>query len=377
MDRQLVRSHEDLTLQKQQQQLQHYQQQSSTIKSVNGQSIRKEDLRNALHSDYALKYGQNNTLPLNVGSTMSTGVVRMAPLAQYDDKFDEKDLLETPRHNVKLYKGLLVFFSSVILLVGLAISALGVYFILDPERVQLHQLILLTLLDPEEMVSGKADIQPMLYFLTLGLIGSGLFMSLVALWSLLAATKESKALIFINVFFMTLLLSSQLTLGFFGVTFHLRANEDLRHELVTRLQRYYNEPGGEYFSPALDYAQTRFQCCGITGESDYENSFWKKQSLGGEDLIFPLTCCALSNLEDAESYLNPMPRHKENCMSITPRINRIERHQQGCLEDILDWSTLEFVVIIAISLGSALLEILGICITIYMFKHVRRRDQYR
>ena len=47
-----------------------------------------------------------------------------------------------------------------------------------------------------------------------------------------------------------------MTLGFFGVTFHLRSQEDLRQELVLRLQKNYNVLGGEYFSPALDYIQT-------------------------------------------------------------------------------------------------------------------------
>ena len=64
-------------------------------------------------------------------------------------------------------------------------------------------------------------------------------------------------LIFQGVFILTILFASQLTLGFFGVTFHLRAQEDLRTELVMRLQKSYNEVGGEYFSPALDYIQTK------------------------------------------------------------------------------------------------------------------------
>ena len=62
---------------------------------------------------------------------------------------------------------------------------------------------------------------------------------------------------FQGVFILTILFASQLTLGFFGVTFHLRAQEDLRTELVMRLQKNYNEVGGEYFSPALDYIQTK------------------------------------------------------------------------------------------------------------------------
>ena len=45
--------------------------------------------------------------------------------------------------------------------------------------------------------------------------------------------------------------------AFFAVSFHLRAHEDLREELLARLQNQYNEIGGEFFSPALDFVQTK------------------------------------------------------------------------------------------------------------------------
>ena len=51
--------------------------------------------------------------------------------------------------------------------------------------------------------------------------------------------------------------AAQVTLAFFAVSFHLRAHEDLREELLTRLQNQYNEVGGEFFSPALDFVQTK------------------------------------------------------------------------------------------------------------------------
>lgn len=51
--------------------------------------------------------------------------------------------------------------------------------------------------------------------------------------------------------------AAQVTLAFFAVSFHLRAHEDLREELLARLQNQYNEIGGEFFSPALDFVQTK------------------------------------------------------------------------------------------------------------------------
>ncbi len=80
-------------------------------------------------------------------------------------------------------------------LLGLAIAGLGVYFILDEERAHLHQLVMISLINPGDEV--KPDLQPMMYFLSLGLIGSGLAMTLVALINLFSASKESQILLFI------------------------------------------------------------------------------------------------------------------------------------------------------------------------------------
>ena len=60
-----------------------------------------------------------------------------------------------------------------------------------------------------------------------------------------------------GILLLTIIFAAQVTLAFFAVSFHLRAHEDLREELLTRLQNQYNEIGGEFFSPALDFVQTK------------------------------------------------------------------------------------------------------------------------
>ena len=119
----------------------------------------------------------------------------------------------------------------------------------------LHQVILVNLQDIKDMMTSQA--QPVLYFLSLALIGSGFLMALIGLLTLFSASKEHLGLISLSVVLCTLLFAAQLTLGFFSISFHLRSHEDLREELVTRLRIIYNEPGGEFFSPALDYVQTK------------------------------------------------------------------------------------------------------------------------
>ena len=78
----------------------------------------------------------------------------------------------------------------------------------------------------------------------------------------------------------------------------------------------------------MQFSYLQFQCCGIIDEEDYEKSLWKSQALGGEDLVYPLSCCKLSNANDLSSYLNPMAVNQEKCMSSDIRLNGVDRHQQ-------------------------------------------------
>ena len=77
----------------------------------------------------------------------------------------------------------------------------------------------------------------------------------------------------------------------------------------------------------LFFFPLKYQCCGIIDKNDYDESKWKEQALGGADLNYPLTCCVLDNAKDLQSYLNPMPRDKDKCMSSDIRVHRSERYQ--------------------------------------------------
>ena len=63
------------------------------------------------------------------------------------------------------------------------------YFILDEERIQMHQIVLVNVKDIKEMAASEA--QPMLYFLTLAIVGSGILMTLSSLWNFVASSKDN------------------------------------------------------------------------------------------------------------------------------------------------------------------------------------------
>ena len=63
------------------------------------------------------------------------------------------------------------------------------YFILDEERIQMHQIVLVNTGNIKDMAMSEA--QPMLYFLTLAIVGSGILMTLSSLWNFVASSKDN------------------------------------------------------------------------------------------------------------------------------------------------------------------------------------------
>ena len=57
----------------------------------------------------------------------------------------------------------------------------------------MHQIVLVNLKDIKDMAISEA--QPMLYFLTLAIVGSGILMTLSSLWNFFASSKENQCLI--------------------------------------------------------------------------------------------------------------------------------------------------------------------------------------
>ena len=57
----------------------------------------------------------------------------------------------------------------------------------------MHQIVLVNLKDIKDMAISEA--QPMLYFLTLAIVGSGILMTLSSLWNFLASSKENQCFI--------------------------------------------------------------------------------------------------------------------------------------------------------------------------------------
>lgn len=66
----------------------------------------------------------------------------------------------------------------------------------------------------------------------------------------------------------------------------------------------------------MDLVQTRFNCCAINSNINYDTSLWRLQAYGQRDYPVPLTCCHLTNRNDYNSFLDPIPVNITTCESL-------------------------------------------------------------
>ena len=82
---------------------------------------------------------------------------------------------------------------------------------------------------------------------------------------------------------------------------------------------------------AIDFAQYKFQSCGVRSPSIYNYSRWRVEELGGPDLRVPFACCALSE-DQPQPYRNPLPRDLETSQGRDLLQHHSQRYTQGCLQ---------------------------------------------
>lgn len=70
----------------------------------------------------------------------------------------------------------------------------------------------------------------------------------------------------------------------------------------------------------------QFACCGINGSSNYGTSWWRLQEVGRRELVVPLSCCTLNNVNQTDSFLNPEPANLTFCQALNPAEHQYARH---------------------------------------------------
>ncbi|XP_037071310.1 tetraspanin-11-like [Pollicipes pollicipes] len=162
---------------------------------------------------------------------------------------------------------------------------------------------------------------------------------------------------------------AEMTVGIFSYIHEQNTDDALAAALGRKLVKYYGVPSYDTETMAIDFAQYKFQCCGIRSPSDYDFSRWRVEEMGGAQLRVPLTCCALSR-GSAHPYLNPRPRDVHACQTRQPDVHQAERHTQGCLQSIKRWLARETTLLTSVGLGVGCLDLLCLVTAVFWCRRV-------
>lgn len=135
--------------------------------------------------------------------------------------------------------------------------------------------------------------------------------------------------------------------------------------MVKALQGSYGVPGKEQLTAAIDFAQTKFECCAINNNINYDTSLWRLQGYGQRDWPVPQTCCRLANRFEPHSYLDPKPVNLSQCQALQRHIYENARHTDGCLNKLDEWYRQHYLAFLAASLLLAIIEF-GVLLSIIL-----------
>ncbi|XP_021515820.1 CD63 antigen [Meriones unguiculatus] len=176
------------------------------------------------------------------------------------------------------------------------------------------------------------------------IIAVGAFLFLVAFVGCCGTCKENYCLMITFAIFLTLIMLVEVAVAIAGYVFRDKVKSEVNKELQQYMQNYLKD---NKTAPVLDRWQKKFECCGATNYTDWENIPGM-----GKDRV-PDSCCINITVGCGNGF-------KESTI-----------HTQGCLETMEIWLRKNILLVAAAALGIAFVEVLGIVFSCCLVKSIR------
>ncbi|XP_075902794.1 CD82 antigen-like isoform X2 [Nelusetta ayraudi] len=191
------------------------------------------------------------------------------------------------------------------------------------------------------------------------LIGVGAFSMLLGFVGCLGAIYEIRCLLGLYFACLLLILLAQITAG---VLIYFQ-KEPLKEEMAKIITKVLDDyPGSNSTTEqAWDFIQRNMQCCGWTDRQDWSGNM---VIVNSSQLLFPCSCQNVSatsgNFSDSGF-----------CEAQTPDW---PVYDVGCADSVETWFLTNIGVVLGICVGVAVIELLGMILSICLCKHVRTED---
>ncbi|KAM7306382.1 CD9 antigen isoform X1 [Ixodes scapularis] len=249
-----------------------------------------------------------------------------------------------------------IFFATAFVLAGIAVVVVSV----------------MLLLDSSKYLANEGEDSQMYYSIIYILLGAGSFMAIVGFLGCCGALRESPCMLCTFFVFLVVIIAAEVTGGIWAWsnldTFEKAVKDQVNH----MINKDYST--SEVITKTIDAMQHDLRCCGVDGPQDWANAKMNQktdvsipgiQEIGIRTMLgaysVPKSCC----VEMEESTCEAV-RHFEGVASIVHGI-----HSQGCGTALWNGLYNNLVLVCAIGLAIAVLQILGLIFTIVLCCAVR------
>ncbi|XP_043271316.1 leukocyte surface antigen CD53-like [Venturia canescens] len=282
---------------------------------------------------------------------------------------------------MKYWKIAVFLFNLCIWLTGCMVLVVGVWLLLDPSNGYLFNLFVENT-TPHETI----------YLVSYSILGLGSVVLTVGFFGCQASLRGNQCILAIYMTMLIILIAAELAVVSVGSFMSVRTTSGLEGRLLNRLAEHYGHDSTSdiAFSHSLDFAQYKFNCCGIYGDGDYnQTAWWRDGQYSGTKRHVPLTCCVLKNPEvknagspmsvvsrvfhkdNEKPWLHPQPRDEAACQVLELEAQEGYRHKEGCLDKATNWLRAESLKLIVIGLFVAGIQTAGVLCSAMLCRRIR------
>lgn len=256
-------------------------------------------------------------------------------------------------------KAILFIFNFFFWLSGIAIAAIAVWVLVDPE--------MLKYIDLSDEIMNQGYVKYAIYIM----IGVGVFVLMVGFFGCCGAIFESVWMLSIYATLLVVIFAAEIAFGVLALLFKNQIEDKIEKDGVKILSTRTNTDS--LFTSLVHYTQAKLECCGL---KDRQKDF--------DQNSFPWSCCKLrSNLTEKEDFQNLVVpgteyfENYDNCWGIKESnfngINSEAVWKDNCLQKLKDKADKNLLILVGVGIGIGAIQIIGFIIACFLCCSIRRK----
>lgn len=192
------------------------------------------------------------------------------------------------------------------------------------------------------------------------LIVGGVFAIILGFLGCCGAMKDSKIMLQIYSGIIVVVLILELAATIVGIVFTSDVTSKLKPILKERIDVSFDGliNSGDVFTFGVNFAQVKFQCCGVDNYTDFNGAVKWNRTLSDGTAVIPPTCCKLEKPD--EYYDNPSAAVFQDPDCQKSPTNTNSNWHKGCYQSVYDYGKSNAAIVIGVGITIVIVEILCI-----------------